>query len=937
MAVIQYVPLHAHDTYGSIGDSILKIPDYVKKAKELGINALALTNHGSLSTFVNFYEECNRNGIKPIIGCELYLCDDRLIHDKSMRQYYHLILLAKDYTGLTNLIRIHNDSHRNGFYYKPRTDLSVLREYKEGLICLTACVASPIAQLYFEDDMDKLSYYVTNLKEIFGSDLYFEIQPGSFKEQIDYNNLLVNLSNKLGIELVATNDIHYLDKNEAEIHDYHVKDSRKQLAEEKRIYPDDCYYLMDYKELYNSFIKTKALTSDLIIKAIDNTNIVADKCNLKLPEDKFMPRYSLITIDENMILRELCYKAFEAKQYTKDYDKRFKRLEYELNTIQTLGFSGYFLIVKDFIDFCDQNNIARGPGRGSAAGSFVSYLLGISIADPVKYDLMFERFLSVHRTGWPDIDIDISGSQRELVYQHIKDRYGEDHCCFISTTNMRKARNAIKTAARLIHMDASISNEISKLIPYVYYDDDCEKHTDVSIKEAYENVPEFKKIADQYPLLIGLAIKLEGYPSSMGIHPAGIVISPVSIWDRYPLIRCKNEMLMATSLDLKDVEKLSGVKFDLLALSSLSAIKDTLNQAGIEFDYSNEELLSDPKVWKLISSKKSAGLFQISSNIYKTRMPQLNPRNIKELANCLALVRGPCISSGADKKYIEIVQGKKKSEKLHDIYWEATKDTFGILIYQEQILKVCMNIGFDSESAYKILKAVSKKKIDLISSYKNQFYKLGQNKNIDLDVLNRIWDEIERAGLYAFNTAHAVSYALLCYCSAWLKTYYPLQYMANLLSKEYMKTLDKTTLNNILDECKDMKIKFLPPDINKSQWDFTVEDNKLRIGFCAIKGIGEAAYKHLKSLGTIENMDSLINNSDFSGRIINKKIMSILIATGMFGQDIASLSEYYIKTIRKEKEWDGIIKFGLNQKVNVTKTDYRKICAYILGSNKYFS
>lgn len=781
-----------------------------------------------------------------------------------------------------------------------------------------------------------MSYYVRELKDIFGSDFYFEIQPGNFNEQVSYNDFLVKLSSKLDINLVVTNDIHYLNKEDAVIHDYHVKDARKMPASDDMVYPDKCYYLMTGDELFNSFKRTKYVTDSVINIAINNTNVVADKCNLILPEESFMPQYSN-KINEDMLLTSLCHKAFFLKNYKfEDYKIRKERMEYELDVIKKLGFSGYFLIVKDFCDFCDQNNIARGPGRGSAAGSFISYLLDISIADPVKYDLMFERFLSVHRRSVPDIDLDVSGNDRPRIYNHIKERYGSEHCCFISTSNIRKARNAVKTACRLLHYDTDISNQISKLIPYTYYDDDCEKHSNVTIKEAYESIPDFRKIADKYPDVIEVAKKLEGYPSSMGIHPAGIVISPVSIKDRYPLIKCKNEMLMATSLDLKDVEKLSGVKFDLLALSSLSAIKDTLKQAGIKFNYTDEELLNDSKVWDLIGSNKSAGLFQISSNVYKTRMPQLKPHSIKELANCLALVRGPCISSGADKKYIEILQNKREEDRIHDVYWEATKDTHGILIYQEQILKVCMNIGFDSEVAYNILKAVSKKKIDKIQSYKTEFYNLGRQKDISNPVLDKIWEEIERAGLYAFNTAHAVSYALLCYCSAWLKTYYPLQYMANLLSKEYLKTLDKDSLRNILTECKDMNIKFLPPDINKSDWEFKVEDNKIRIGYCAIKGIGDSVYNHIKSLGYIEDFNSFKDKKNFSGRIINKKAMLILIAAGFFGSNILELSEEYIFNIRKEKTWDYIVKFGTNQSFNIKATKLKRIQAYLLGSNLYF-
>ena len=897
------MPLHAHDTFGSIGDSILKIPEYVKKAKELGIKALALTNHGSMSTFVNFYEECIKNDIKPIIGCEVYYADNRLIHDKEHKQANHLILLAKNNIGLENLIKIHNDAHNKGFYYKPRTDMTMLEKYHEGLICLSGCLASPL-----NTEPDKRIVILNKLKAIFKQDFYLEIQPGSFKEQILYNNSLALEAKTHNIELVATNDIHYLNQEDAAIHDYHVKESRKMAAHSEMVYPDTIYYLMNGDEIASRFVQTINLNQGDIDRAIANTVKIADKCSVNLDNKQIMPHYS-DKIDEDVVLRNLCYKSLENKHLLEKYAER---LDYELSVIKTLGFSGYFLIVKDIIDFCDQNDIARGPGRGSAVGSLVSYLLNISIADPIQYNLMFERFLSVNRTGFPDIDLDISPEKRPLVYQHIIQRYGSERCCFVSTFNIRKARNAIKAACRLLGYEVSIANLISKKIPYVNYDDEGEKHVNISIREAFNTVKDFRKIAEKYPDIVKLADKLEGYPCSIGIHPAGIVISPIPVINRYPLIKCKNESLMATSLDLKDVEKLSGIKFDLLALSSLKAIDKTLKEVKVKFDYNNKKLLNDPKVWKLIGSKNTTGLFQISSMTYKTRMPLLKPQSIQELANCLALVRGPCISSGADKRYIEYLSGTEEPQHIHDIYWEATKDTYGVVIYQEQILKICINIGFDSETAYKILKAVSKKKINLINEFKQEFYKLGIDKKIEQSKLDLIWAEIVNAGLYAFNTAHAVSYALVCYCSAWLKTYYPVVYLKNLLNNQYDKTLDQCSLDVLLAECKRYKIKFLNLDIRKSDWNFKIEDNKIRIGFCALKGVGETAYDEIKEY--VRKTNGKFTDHEFleniQSRLVNKRVIQMLIGSKAISNDIRELADYYFNQLRKEKKWDGSLKLG---------------------------
>lgn len=935
-----YAVLHTHDTFGSIGDSVLLIKDYVSKAKQMGIENLAITNHGSMSTFVNFYEECRKNLINPIIGCEVYFCDDRLKQDKEHREYSHLILLAKNYNGLKNLLTIHNYANIDGFYYKPRTDWELLEKYHEDIICLSACIASPLAKYLIyteegEEDYIGFEKTVLRLKKIFGADFYFEIQPGKFEEQLKYNSYLSAFSKKYDIKLVATNDIHYLDKEDYLIHDYHVKDARKADISSELLYKDKVYYLMYKQELIDSFVRWGHLKEKDIINAVENTLEIAKKCHIILPEHNVMPKYSS-DIDEESFLQSLCIKKlaafFGTVKYPINKKEYINRLSFELSTIQVLGFSGYFLIVKDIIDFCDNNNIARGPGRGSGAGSLVSFLLNISIADPIKYDLMFERFLSASRKSIPDIDLDIAPEGREAIYRHLKEKYGFEHCCFIRTYGMRKARNAIKAACRILNVNVKESNEISKTIPYIYYDKEGNKHSDVDIDEALNNISEFRRKAVKFPEVVSLAKQIEGYPSSAGIHPAGIVICPFNIMDRYPLVPCKNDYFMATSLDLKDVEKLSGVKFDLLSLSSLTAINKTIKDVGIRFNYTDESFFKDEAVWNLIGSSDTCGLFQISSNVYKSRMDKLHPKSIQELAACLALVRGPCISSGADKKYISILNGEEEPVRLHDVYWNATKNTKGILIYQEQILKICMNIGFNSEVAYKILKAVSKKKVNEIKKYKEEFYSLAAKKEILDDITDKIWQEILNSGLYAFNIAHATSYALLCYSSAYLMVHYPVHYLSNLLSKYYInKTADDSILLDIISSCKKRGIKILPPSIN-SAWEFTVENNKIRAGFCSIKGIGKNCYQELLKHKNASTFVELLNN--VSGRIVNKKSVLILILAGIFKKyedNNKNLIEHYIKDIRKEKEWDYKVKIGGTVSIDINKDDSNKISKKIFN------
>ena len=929
-----YIPLHVHDTYGSINDSILKIPDFVKKLKELGIPSAAITNHGSMSTFVTFYEECMNNDINPIIGCEFYLCDDIKNKDKK---YYHLILLAKNYNGLKNLIFLHNKSQQEGFYYKPKIDLKNLETHTSDLICLTACISGPIGYAFSkENDHEKALSYFETLKHIFDDDLYLEIQPGYFREQIAYNDFLVAISRNYDVKLVATNDIHYLNKEDYFAHNLHIKDLYGDTDIHSLVYPDTCYYLMDKDELYNSFCRTSYITDDIVRKSLENTVEIANKCHLEIPSEQIMPVFNP-NMNEDAVLESICKKSLQVKHLNQ---KKYKeRLAYELDTIKTLGFSGYFLIVKDIIDFCDNNKIPRGPGRGSCAGSLVSYLLNISVADPIKYDLMFERFLSKNRSGWPDIDLDLSPTKRDEVYRHIISKYGKDYCCFVSTFQMRKAKNAIRAACRILEISSVETNIISSKIPYVSYDE-CtgEKICDISLKDAYENISDFREICDKHPNLYSIASSLEGYPFAMGIHPAGIVISPVNISSRYPLIHRKDSSIdiMATSLDLHDVEKLSGIKFDLLGLSSLDVIHKTMEDVGITFDFNNDKIYEDEDVWKLISSKNSSGLFQISSDTYGKRMPQLHPTNIEELAACLALLRGPCISSGMDKIYIDIINGVQEEEHIHDVYWEATKNTHGVLIYQEQILKICMNVGFDSETAYKILKAVSKKKIDLIKSYKEEFYKHAREKMIYKQVADRIWQRIEDSGLYAFNIAHAISYALVCYQSAYLKCHYPVQYMCNVLTKEAGQNNKTEILQKILNECKSLGIEFLLPDINRSEWNFTIEDNKIRVGFCTIKGVGESVFNKIKEAGSIRDFNDFIKR--VSGRVVNRKPILIMIAAGMFSNLESmhqnELASMYIEDIRKEGDWNGNILVGKEQ-INLKEANYEKLCKTILGSDLY--
>lgn len=748
-----YYPHHAHLASGSIGDSILRIPDYVKRAKEYGLKHLTMTDHGSLSAMYAFCDECQKQGIEPIVGMEAYECEDKSLKDKEHRDYNHLILLAKNWEGMQNLFQIHNHAAIEGFYYKPRTDKKDLEKYGRGLIGMSACIAGTIPQAILHDDLNKAISLVQQYKEFFDS-FYLEIQPGRFKEQIIVNDGLVLLGQETNTPLIATNDIHYLNPEDYRVHDYNVKlgrssDNKKEITDEL-IYPDTCYWFMDRHAMCSNFIYTDVVTQGVVEEALDNTIVVAESCKTELSSEMHMPAYPTENgKSEEETLYEMCFerlnKIIQNKPNPEVYVDRLLR---ELEVIKQKGFCGYFLVVQDYINWAREHGIPVGPGRGSAAGSLVSNVLGISQPDPIKYELMFERFLDPCRAAIPDIDTDFDCSKRDDMFLYAVKRYGYDHCALVSTLHIRKAKGAIRDAARVLGYEPVIGDKIAKLIPQVVYGDDGDKMTDLAIREAINVVPELQDLEKKYGDIIDLAEKLEGLPSSSGIHAAGILISPISLTDRAPLIKPNKEGVLATSLNLDDAEK-NFVKFDYLSLASIGVIKHTEDDIGWNFDYQDDTLLEDDAVWDLISSRNTTGVFQVSSKTYKDRMPRLRPHSINELAACLALVRGPCISNKMDELYMQIIEGKQEPRKIHPIYDKVMKQTNGIMIFQEQIIKLIVAFGFDLPTGYTVMKWAQKKKVEKLKEFRPKFIEQASKNNCDEETANKIFDMIVDAGLYS--------------------------------------------------------------------------------------------------------------------------------------------------------------------------------------------
>lgn len=873
----KYAVLHAHTANGSVGDSVLKVSDYVKKAKQLGLTHIAITDHGSMASMAEFHETCKETSITGIIGMEVYVAEDRL-NKTPEHQYeaFHLVLLAKNKEGVKNLLRIHNDAHINGFYRFPKTDLSVLQKYGNNIIALSACVGGKIAKQILKRDIKGAIKTIGEYQECF-DDFYLEIQPGKFEEQRIVNDVLVLLSQKLSIPLVATNDIHYLNAEDYTMHDSHIKS-----CGHKNSYPDTCYYLHDYDSLVSSFLETKYLTRDIIVQAINNTNLIAEQCDGEIEYGFKMPQYKDLPPNETeeSYFAKLCMNKLHSRACTlSDPSIYEERLQYELDVITKLGFCGYFLIVVDFLDYARSHDIAVGPGRGSVAGSLVAWLLNITVADPIKHGLLFERFLSDKRKSLPDIDMDFDSAKRNQLKDYAIEKYGKEHVAMVGTFGIRKAKDAIRAAGRLIGLDLDVVNKVCKAAPFKVHDKDGEDIQSPSITDMLEDSAKFRKVAEKVPELIQTAISMESFPKSVGIHAAGVVITPDNILEKMPVRVDSATGHLVSTIDKKYIEKF-GIKYDFLAIGSMGTIDKTMQDVGITINLNDAEFYKDDKVWDIIGSSNTVGMFQISSDLYRQRMPRLKPRNLQQMAACLALVRGPCISAKTDEIYMRIVNNEQDIEHIDDKYDGVTKDTNGICIYQEQVMKLGNAYGLTLEESYKLMKLLSKKQIDKIKAMKNEFYARAESINTPEAVIDKVYSVIENAGKYSFNASHAVSYGMITYLSAWLKLHYPLYYMANLLTDAYTAKKDDKKVEAIVNDCRRLGIQFMQIDANKSNWNFTVEDGKIRIGLCAVKSLGEIASNDLINNRPYSNIDDVLKVYTQKGAKLNKKALVALIFAG---------------------------------------------------------
>ncbi len=868
---MKFVHLHLHTHY-SLLDGLSKIDDLIKRAKELEFESLAITDHGNLYGAIEFYKKCKENGIKPIIGIEAYLAP-RTIEDRVPKvdsRSYHLTLLAKDYRGYQNLIQLATIAHLRGFYYKPRIDKNLLKEYREGLICLSGCLAGEIVKTLLNDGLEKAKEKVFEYLDIFGKEnFYLEIgnHPG-IAESRKVFNMLIELSKQTGVKLVATQDSHYLYKDEREIHDVFLAvQTGKDIEEEDRLtMKEDFFHLSSTQEMMELFKD--------IPEALENTLEIAEKCNLEIELGKVKPPVFELKegISPDEYLQKLCFEKLE-KLNLKDKLVYKERLNYELSVIKETGFSSYFLIVQDFVNWAKNQNIKVGPGRGSAAGSLVSYLLGITEVDPIKYNLLFERFLTPERISFPDIDVDFSDIRRDEVIEYLAKKYGEDKVAQIITFGKMGARAAVRDAGRALKLPYSLCDKLAKLIT-----PDMTLELALEIPEIYKLYQEDEKIK----MLFDVAKRLEGTVRHASVHASGVVVAPVSLTSFVPLQYAPQEKKIITQYDMYSIEDLGLLKLDLLGLRTLSEIETTIElvkkRRGIEIQLDYQKL-DDEKAYQIYAQGKTVGVFQVEGKGITEYFKKLKPTNIEDINAMIALYRpGPVelIPSYIRRKF-----GKEKIEYLHPKLEPILKETYGIAIYQEQLMKIAQTLaGFTLSEADVLRKAIGKKIPHLLEEQKNKMIE-GMIKNgIDKETAEKIWSWYEPFARYGFNKSHSVAYALISYQTAYLKAHYPIEFLTALFIHEGK---DVERIKELFDEAKRWNIKVLPPDINESRENFTiVDDQTIRFGLASIKNVGRKLVEDV-----IEERDKnglFISVANFLRRVrskdLNKKSLEALIKSG---------------------------------------------------------
>ena len=872
--------LHVHTEY-SLLDGSNKIKEYVARVKELGMNSAAITDHGVMYGVIDFYREAKKNGIKPILGCEVYVAPnsrfDREITGGEDR-YYHLVLLAENNTGYSNLMKIVSKGFVDGYYYKPRVDKSLLREYHEGIIALSACLAGEVPRYISKGLYDNAKKAALEYQEIFGKDNFFlELQDHGIPEQGIVNQRLLQMSEELGIELVATNDVHYTYAEDEKPHDILLCiQTGKKLQDENRMrYEGGQYYVKSPEEMANLF--------PYALQALENTQKIADRCDVEIEFGVTkLPKYD---VPDGMTsweyLNKLCYEGLE-RRYENPSEELRERLKYELDTIQHMGYVDYFLIVWDFINYAKRHDIAVGPGRGSAAGSIVSYCLEITNIDPMRYQLLFERFLNPERVSMPDIDVDFCFERRPEVIDYVMRKYGKDRVVQIVTFGTLAARGVIRDVGRVMDLPYAFVDNIAKMIP---------QELNITIDKALKMNSELRSTYEsdeQVKYLIDMCKRLEGLPRHSSMHAAGVVISQKSVDEYVPLSRASDGTIV-TQFTMTTLEELGLLKMDFLGLRTLTVIQNAVNLAKQKNpDFQIDKIdYNDQAVLDYIGTGKTDGIFQLESAGMKGFMKELKPHSLEDIIAGISLYR-----PGPMDFIPQYIKGKNDASSItYDCpqLEPILAPTYGCIVYQEQVMQIVQALaGYTLGRSDLLRRAMSKKKGDVMQK-ERQIFVYGDEETgvpgcikngIDEKTANKIYDEMIDFAKYAFNKSHAAAYAVVSYQTAFLKYYYPVEYMAALMTSVIE---NPSKVAAYIYACRQMNIKILPPDINRGYADFSVDEGNIRYGLAAIKSIGkpviQAIVEERKEYGEFKNLEDFISRMS-SREALNKRAIENFIKAG---------------------------------------------------------
>ncbi len=874
----EFIHLHNHTEY-SLLDGAARINELVTTAKESGARAVAITDHGNLYGAIKFYKACEKQKIKPIVGCEVYLTDNLKIKDKNSPRY-HLILLAKSFTGYNNISKLNSIGFVDGFYDRPRIDLEALRAHSEDIICLSGCVAGAISSSLLDpnlsDPYGTAKAWALKFKEIFGDDFYIEIQNHYIEEELKVNPLLFKIAREIGVKTVATNDLHYIKKSDAKAHDVLlcIQTASNYDDPDRMRFPNDEFYYKSYDEML-------AVIPDE--ETLDTTVEIADKCNLVIPFKNYsIPQYMPPEGfgGDAEYLRHLAYEGLKAR-YGEITPEIEERAEKELNTIISMGFASYYLIVWDFINFAKNNGIPVGAGRGSGVGSIIAYAIHITEVDPLKYDLIFERFLNSSRQTMPDFDVDFCSDRREEVIEYVRKKYQPDHVAQIITFGTMKKKNAIKNVARVFQIPFAEANALVKNIkdndPKIHISDLLDQnnvHAIPELIELYENNPTYKEILD-------LSMQIEGLPRDRGKHAAGVIICSVPVSEKVPLSRNGDDI--TTQFDMVECEELGLLKMDFLALKTLTDIKMTLDfvekYEGKKIDF-DETGYEDQEVYQMISNGETDTVFQLESGGMKSFMKQLKPTLFEEIIAGVSLYRpGPM---DYIPTYVKNKQNQSKIDYRHPKLEPILKATYGVIVYQEQAMRITQALaGYTLNQADNFRKFISKKKVEEIPTQRKKFIDGCVANGVDVEFAQKLWTELETFGSYAFNKSHAAAYSVLSYQTAYLKHYYPVHYLCAVVNNRITNPDDTSKYLKLI---KDMGITLLPPDINHCEGLFVPEGKNIRYGLACIKNVGKAAVDNI--VAEREAHGKFKSFVDFARRCaggnINKRMIESLIHGGAF-------------------------------------------------------